>query len=746
MDSGMPSGKEQVNYLLNMPRVFANEIGFDLLTDLHNDWLYKMINSESDITIQAHRGSYKTSCVSVALAILIILYPNLKIAFLRKTDTDVKEIVEQTKKILQQPLTKTIVKDLYNVDLNITVDNATQLSTNLNGDIKGAPQLWAFGIGSSITGKHFDRIFTDDIVNINDRTSRAERERTKLAYQELQNLKNKGGVIINTGTPWSKDDAFSIMPKPVKYDCYSTGILNDEEIKELKSKMTASLFAANYELKHIASDDVIFSNPITNENPELIKNGTSHCDAAFYGEDFTAFTIVAIHDGNYFVFGKCWRKHIDDVMDEIVELHNKYLCQKMYNEKNADKGYVAKAFRNKGVKVVTYNESQNKYMKITTHLKGVWDKIRFVKGTDPEYIDMICDYNENAEHDDACLVGNTLIATTRGNIQIKDIKKGDYVLTPMGARKVIDCGMTAKNVDVFDYNGVVATPNHKFYDKTNNRFTRADCLTFTASYDIISLKELIIWKRRLLYSMGLNIGEARRANIISSIQQEIVREKTPSSCTEPFGNTIMAKFRKGITFIILTVISTITTLPIWSVYRLRNICQCTQRKILKTKKQERKTENSLQKRLNLQKNGINPKQAENGTGNTRKTAFSKRLFTISQKFVNFARRNFSEQQDKNFAQLFVSAKQERQELINSEQKSDCAKTAEKSMKQNLISKNIVPQNANTNFIGKADVYNLTIENAGCFYANGILVSNCDSLASLVRVVKIKDNTRKSLLY
>lgn len=389
-----------IEFIKTKPYIYGHMLGFNKLTTLHNEWLLSMYNCVDEMTLQAHRGSYKTTVDSIYIVMEMLLHPKKRIMFMRKTDTDVKEIVSQVQKILMNENTQAFVKTMYNTMLVLSQDNATQISTNLSKDVKGTPQLWACGMGTSITGKHFDVIITDDIVNQNDRVSRAERERTKLIYQELQNVKNVGGKIINTGTPWSKDDAFSIMPKPVKYDCYSTGILNDEEIKELKSKMTASLFAANYELKHIAEDDVIFTTPVTEENPELVKNGTSHCDAAFYGEDYTAFTIVAIHDGNYYVFGKCWRKHIDDVMDEIVGLHNKYLCQKMYNEKNADKGYVAKAFRNKGVKVVTYNESQNKYVKITTHLKFVWDKVRFVKGTDPEYIDMICDYNENAEHDD----------------------------------------------------------------------------------------------------------------------------------------------------------------------------------------------------------------------------------------------------------------------------------------------------------------------------------------------------------
>jgi hypothetical protein len=42
----------------------------------------------------------------------------------------------------------------------------------------------------------------------------------------------------------------------------------------------------------------------------------------------------------------------------------------------------------------------NKHLKITSYLKAEWKKVFFVVGTDEEYINQICDYNENAEHDD----------------------------------------------------------------------------------------------------------------------------------------------------------------------------------------------------------------------------------------------------------------------------------------------------------------------------------------------------------
>jgi len=386
--------------LLKTPYNYGKAVGFTKLTALHNEWIKEMVSGSDDITYQAHRGSYKTTSVSLALAIIMILYPNKKIAFFRKTDTAVKEIIIQTRKILEHPISNLIIYTIWGVELCFTRNSATELNTNLTNDPRGVSQLTGIGIKSSITGKHYDMIFTDDIITLADRISRAEREATKLFYQELRNLINRGGRIINTGTPWHPDDAFGLMPNIKRYDCYNTGLITKAELDEIRRSMTASLFAANYELKHIADDDVLFSNPIMNASIELIINGTAHVDAAYYGEDYTAFTIVAIHDGKFYVFGKCWRRHIDDVMGEIITYYNEYLCTKLFTETNADKGYSAKELKSKGARVSTYHEDMNKYLKISTYLKGAWDDIVFVEGTDEDYINQICDYNENADHDD----------------------------------------------------------------------------------------------------------------------------------------------------------------------------------------------------------------------------------------------------------------------------------------------------------------------------------------------------------
>lgn len=412
--------QQAIDFLKYNPVKFAKMLGFTKLSSLHNKWIVDMVRGKDDKTLQSSRGTYKTTCVSVALALIIILLPNKRTMFMRKTDGDVKEVLKQVQKILNDPHTQYFVQAIYGVNLRMMVASSTEILTNLTTDTKGTAQLVGIGTGASLTGKHFDRIFTDDIVNVQDRISKAERDRTKIIYQELQNIKNRGGRIFNTGTPWHKDDAFSIMPEPERYDCYQEDvrqIISEEELEDIRSKMVPSLFAANYELRFIASEDVIFVSPRVGGDPAMVEQGIVHIDAAYGGEDYTAATYCRKSNGTYYALGKLWHKAVDEVEDEIIDLRKKFLCGKVFCEDNADKGYLAKSLRNKGERVVTYHESCNKYMKIVTNLKPEWKNVVFVEGTDPEYIDQICDYNEDADHDDA---PDSLASVVRQLLKKKD--------------------------------------------------------------------------------------------------------------------------------------------------------------------------------------------------------------------------------------------------------------------------------------------------------------------------------------
>lgn len=390
-----------VKLIKERPVDIAKLLGFEDMGDLHNDWLKEMILSNQDYTLLSHRASYKTSCVSVAIALLIVVRPNKMIMFMRKTDDDVIEVVRQVTNILSTPLFNEIVRQIYDINLEIVEKSAYKINTNLNTSNRGASQLIGLGINGSLTGKHADIIFTDDIVNLKDRISRAEREHTKLIYQELQNIKNRDGRFINTGTPWHKEDCIEAMPNKHYYDCYNTGIISKEQLNDIRQSMTPSLFCANYELKHIASDEALFTNPQFFNDCSLLFEGVSHIDASYGGQDGTAFTIFKQRGDKMYVFGKRKNKHIDDCLNEFYSYMDVYKSGTIYVERNADKGYLEKEMINDGRIVASYQEKMNKFVKITTYLRKNWNNIYFYEDTDMDYINEILDYTENAQHDDS---------------------------------------------------------------------------------------------------------------------------------------------------------------------------------------------------------------------------------------------------------------------------------------------------------------------------------------------------------
>ena len=76
---------------------------------MHGEWIRRMVYGKRDYTLQAHRGSYKSSCLAVAIAMIMVIYPKRNIIFLRKTDDDVAEMMRMVAKILKSQLFQRIV-------------------------------------------------------------------------------------------------------------------------------------------------------------------------------------------------------------------------------------------------------------------------------------------------------------------------------------------------------------------------------------------------------------------------------------------------------------------------------------------------------------------------------------------------------------------------------------------------------------------------------------------------------------
>ena len=84
----MKYADDYLNLIKTNPVKIAYELGYTDLTDLHNDWIKKFIFAKEDYLLQAHRGSYKTTCLKVALPIIMTLLPDDNILMMRKAEPD----------------------------------------------------------------------------------------------------------------------------------------------------------------------------------------------------------------------------------------------------------------------------------------------------------------------------------------------------------------------------------------------------------------------------------------------------------------------------------------------------------------------------------------------------------------------------------------------------------------------------------------------------------------------------------
>lgn len=390
-------------WMLEHPARLGRACGFGRLTDdLHGNWLHDMLTGEDDMTLLAHRGSYKTTCLAMAIAELLVLDRSRNILFLRKTDKDVAEVLRQVASILSSRMFQGATLGMYGEPVRIARRTQDELHTSLFDSPRGAVQLLGQGITGSLTGKHADVIFTDDIVNLSDRISQKDRVMTRMIYQELQNIRNPGGRIINIGTPWHPDDAISLMPNVRRFDCYTTGLLSSRQLDRLRASMEPSLFAANYELRHIASSDALFSTPpVFAEDESLLRDGIAHVDAAYGGGDYTALTCGRRVGDTVYLYGRLWPGHVDDHRADMLRECERLMCAPLYLETNGDKGYLARELRGGPMPIRTYTESVSKAVKITTYLRKWWPNLVFLRSTDPAYIRQILNYTMRAEHDDA---------------------------------------------------------------------------------------------------------------------------------------------------------------------------------------------------------------------------------------------------------------------------------------------------------------------------------------------------------
>lgn len=399
---------KDIEIFIQWPHLFGHYLGYNKLLPLHGEWIKRAYYYRSLKSLQAHRGSYKTTAFVIVGAIWYLLFinPSETIGTFRKSDAEAQKIGKTVKEHFESKEVMSIVRHIYGPKVK-TLKTSTWSNSSLTLSISRskAPEgnFEARGTSGSITGSHYNILIPDDIITLRDRTSKAEREGTFDIIRELHaNVLNPGGLWLPSGTPWHKDDGWKILPEPERYPIGSIALphITPEFIAEKKRETSQSLYAANYLLEHIASEDALFNDPLRAPWPEKPQIITAWLDPSYSGDNMTALAMYAGKNGKHHVRGWVWPDSVEMCYDRIVNLMKQHNAGTLYVEANADKGFSARDLGLRWPAVVKRDESMNKHIKIVSFLKKNWHQIYFADDCQDEFLNLILDYIEGQEPDD----------------------------------------------------------------------------------------------------------------------------------------------------------------------------------------------------------------------------------------------------------------------------------------------------------------------------------------------------------
>jgi hypothetical protein len=404
-----------IEKFIEKPHIFGQYLGYEDLIDIHSTWIYSGWISTKDKSLQAHRNSFKTTSILIVGILWYLLFwdRNATILVIRKSDLDAQKIVETIRQQLESKEIQIISEFLYKTPI-LKTENWSRRSLTIAIKETKTPEgsIDSKGTTSSVTGSHYDFIFPDDIITLKDRVSKAERDWIKDFIRELRNIKKEGGKIFFSGTPWHRDDGWTIIPEPIKYPIGSIDIKGfykeeiESKIIEIKEGTTRSLYCANYDLKHVDDEDKIFTEPIYKKWPDNFKILVGWLDPAYSGKNTNALTLLGQSNDvdtkdQWFFRGWVWAKNVVDIYDDIIAKMKLFKAGTLYVESNADKGLSIKDLKQIYPLVRGKWEKQNKHMKIISYAKQHWKKLICAFDCDMDYLNQILDYQEKEEPDDA---------------------------------------------------------------------------------------------------------------------------------------------------------------------------------------------------------------------------------------------------------------------------------------------------------------------------------------------------------
>ena len=348
---------------------------------------------------------------------------------------------------------------------------------------------------------------------------------------------------------------------------------------------------------------------------------------------------------------------------------------------------------------------------------------------------------DGSDSPDRCFPTGTLINTFKGDKPIEQIEVNDMVLTRNGYRRVVESGQTSFSSSLLRLMlscGIIleCTLDHPIYVIGKG---------FIPAWTIKKNDQVLVIDSKLLSMKALNTEDIQTATVNQQAGISIPTKRATAltalqRCTGQYGKAITAQFQRVCTFITEMEISTIMKLETLRLSPLNNMVNITRMSLQKRAgsiwiKSDRLPQNGMGARKGLP--GIKNTVKNHGMGERQTLKLSvlnavNGLIVILRDVLktDFAHASASiasitepRNITKNAAVLFAETKSRSKKASNSK----------------FVPVSVVGSCA----AGKAPVYNLQVEGNHEYFANGILVHNCDALVWLLTWLMLNIKLKKA---
>lgn len=328
----------------------AREKNRNRLDPVFHGWLAGKLQPNVDRLILVPRGHMKSTFMKIKVVQLILQNPMIRIGLFSRTASLVEEQLADIKRLLSTPLLRRYFPDLLpepglnykNWDRS-TLNQLTVRRSPDWGRIPQEEQIEAWGMGATITGRHYDVIMLDDILNEQSVSTLEQIMKVRDYYSYLQAIKEPDGFEQIVGTRYHYADLYGTIIKEgwFKRHVYTRQAIENgkpiykfftlKNLEKIKSRTSAYIWSCQYENNPIPKELQVFPPPypmFTNlpEGKYAYYITVDPAATTKTHSDYTGFVVTGISDSGkmYVVEAIQVKKKGDEIADILIGLVAKY--------------------------------------------------------------------------------------------------------------------------------------------------------------------------------------------------------------------------------------------------------------------------------------------------------------------------------------------------------------------------------------------------------------------------------------